>query len=376
MGIIRNPVMPRFIPEKYEKTRFHAACYWILTQEHKRTGQWINFQRFKELAEPRDKMCHEHVFDWVKNELQLDRVLNPSNVSSDSSAPLTQVSGLPRPHEKFIKDGASNLGDAIVDGLKHAQNKINRQGELVGPKREPVSQLRREQAQNWIWANPKEGWGAFHHLFPEPDFDSSWFAKTRAEGTLITKAEEPAEAPENRLKFSDITFDPRMKEETRRVVKYLFGLTNDRLEGMTSKQYIEKTGDKKIKDSEFQSARRFIRTLRAGESRRITTPAPAPTRPAPVAATAAPKPPAPVAAPAPAAPVTRSRKAAQEPHNPYAGRTATVELARIPLEAYKTCEPKVLKQLVIEVLKQMGQDVQVKMMSDPPEMEISAQVQL
>lgn len=374
MSLIRNPRMPRFVPEKYDKNQFTATAWYHIDRHYRHKGEHLTYEKFRQLQDPLAKQCHQHVFEDVLRGYQLDLVLAPE----PPAPPPIRIIDEDQPTLK------QNLGDALIDGLKK-QHMAQTNQAPAAPKREPITAARRHEAAKWIEAHLNEGFAGFKAVFEDPELDFAWFTKTRGEALrkeqeqpstvtpAPTESTQPLENSPMAMSVADMKFDPRVKPPVIQACKYLLTLgTIDRIRGMTHSVFAEKS-KQKCEYHQFNKARDLvIRYLQGAKDKRFTTnghTAPAPAKAdAPAVATAA----------APAAVLTRAPRASKA-HNPYAGRTALVTLASISTAPVQSVEPSKLRSFVLDLLKQIKPEdtaPEIVFMTDPPTMEIRAKVQL
>jgi hypothetical protein len=327
------------IPEKYRGTRFTADCWYHLSNHYQKYGTWLTFNQYQKVG---DKTCKENVFKQVLDTMRMDVLFKkPEAVKSPDDPPPEPKSTAPAPAPEPPKTPNTPIANALINGLAQSAKERSKG---------PVTVMRRQEAESWIKAHLDSGYAPFKLEFQEPELDNAWWTKIR--NALLHPPEQENSVPA--LTFETIHFDPRMHDDTKKVVKYLITLSPDKIEGMTRANYVDKTRHK-VEDPNFQSARRFVRRLMENPAPKTNgTPAPAPA----AAKVAAPKEPKP-------------RKTSTSKGNTFE------TLAEIDLEAYAGCPQKDLKAFALELVKTLhprGAEAQVRILAEPAGMEIRVPV--
>jgi hypothetical protein len=306
---------------------------------YQKFGTWMTFNQYQKVG---DKTCKENVFTQVLDEMRLDVVFNRPEAVKAPSEPAAQPKNPPPAPPPAPKPPNTALAAALANGLEKTAKER--------PKG-PVTAMRRQEAEAWIKEHLDYGIAQFKNEFPEPELDNAWWSKIR--NNLL----HPPEQQENRVSITadSITFDPRMKEDARKAVRYMITLSPDKIEGLTPGVYTEKTRHK-IEGPAFQSAKRFVRALLAGTSKRAKMNARA------------------AAAPG------QSTAAPAQPREPKPRKTAGKAsgklyetLAELDLAAFSTCKTTDLKAFALELVKTLhprGAEAQVRILTDPASMEI------
>lgn len=318
---------PHVIPEKFNRNQYWATCYFYLNKNPELTVNGLR-QIGSKNKDHLAQTCRESVFEDVKREMQLDRVLNGSKELEIDSA---------------LENAAAEEGKPRA--LAVALNGAGLHKPPAEPR--PNNEQFREHVKDWIAANLEAGYSEFKAVFPENFINLSFYEARKREIKGKELAQKIAlEGVDNMAK--DGKRDARlgrinMNTDTGKVKAYLLSVPPSIRADMNPKEYAHKTGHK-ITDSTFHNAKFQLKKTHGN--------APAQAQPSFT------PPPASFAAPAPSS------------NGAHIGGQTMRVMAEINLAPYGH-QSALVKKIALDVAKAlMGDGVRVVMLADPPLLEI------
>lgn len=313
-----NNTALHLVPEKYQKTRFTANCWFYLSKNPR-----LSFVEYQKVS--KDWTCRKNVFEDVKKEMALERLFK--NPEAMEEQPRQHPPPPPPPPN-------TTMQEAFAKGLAR-NGQQTRHG--------PVTVERRAEAEKWIGKNLDHGFAQFKRAHPEPELDKAWFDKVRKKFLHPSPSALEDIMPEKK-RASGRQASPDLL----RLRNYMGSLSPERLRGLTYTAYVEKTGHRSMKSTVFNwEKNRKIQLLdgkkKVSRRKKSGLPAKAGGR----------KGKAPASTPAPSGPLFSI-------------------LAEIEISGFK-CESKALRLFAEQLVKQIhpkGESARIVMLTDPPTMEI------